>query len=121
MARGLLAERPEARLWVSLGQAGDRSDEDILNLSQAVWEARPDRVSLREVVGYERGRERGEVRAMMNEKLIQLGQSADKILLHEDEVSSIEGALEWARPDDLIVHLVHIEREAVREVLEQRR
>ena len=119
MAQGLLADRPEARLWVSLGQAGDRGDEDILSLSEAVWEARPDQVSLREVVGYERGRESGEVTEMMRAKLESLGQPSEALTVHEDEVASIRAALHWARPGDLVAHLVHLQRDAVRAALNE--
>lgn len=119
MAREMLASRPEARLWVSLGQAGDRSDSDLLGLSEAVWEAHPDSVSLREVVGYERGRARREVAGIMSEKLMSLGLRPEGIHFHDDEVAAVKAALDWARPGDLIVHLIHIQREAVQEVLNQ--
>ena len=118
MARGLLRDLPESRLWVSLGQAGDRSDHDLISLSEAVFDAAPDAISLREVVGYERGRAPREVAHIMREKLESLGQSPASIFLHDGELPSIREALDWAQPGDLVAHLVHIQRDAVSEVLE---
>lgn len=119
MARGVIESRPGARLWVSLGQAGDRSDSDLIGLSEAVWEARPDCVALREVVGYERGRDPNEVAGIMGDKLLSLGLDPQGMHFHNDEVSSLTHALGWADPGDLIVHLVHIQREAVQAALSQ--
>lgn len=113
MARGLMAQRPGARLWVSVGQAGDRSDDDLFGLSEAIWEVRPEMVSLRDIVGYERGRAPREAVDVMLNGLTTLGHPAAAIRLHDDEVHAIRDGLSWARPGDLIVHLVHIQRDAV--------
>jgi cyanophycin synthetase len=113
MAHALINDRPGARLWVSVGQAGDRSDEDLLGLSDAIWEARPAMVSLRDIVGYERGRAPQEAALLMRDGLIRLGHSVDAVRLHDDEVHAISDALSWAQPGDLIVHLVHIQRDDV--------
>ena len=110
----------QARLSVSVGQAGDRSDDDLRELAKAVWEARPDRVSLREVPGYERGRAVGEVVSLMKAALLELGQSESSIVHHGDEVSAMEDTLEWANEGDLVFHLVHMERGVIRELLDKR-
>jgi cyanophycin synthetase len=118
MARRLMADRADSRLWVSLGQAGDRSDTDLKDLAEAVWESRPHRISLREVAGYERGRDSGEVVGIMQDALIMSGHPASEIDHHPDEVSAMTEALKWAREGDLVVHLVHMQRDAVRSVLD---
>ena len=117
MARRLMAERSGARLWVSVGQAGDRSDEDLTDLAQVILDAAPDMVSLREILGYERGRASGEAASIMRDALVRSGRSFDAIRMHEDEVSAMRDALSWASPGDLIVHLVHIQRDALGEFL----
>lgn len=117
MARGLMVDRQNARLWVSLGQAGDRSDSDLNGLAEAVLESKPDQVSLREVAGYERGRQPGEVTGFLRRVLVENGQSPECIWHHEDEVAALKDALGWARPGDLVVHLVHIQRDAVQTLL----
>ena len=117
MARGLVDERPRGRLCVTIGQAGDRSDDDLRALADAVHEAKPRRVMLREVPGYERGREPGEVTELLDARLMDQGLERAAVSTHADEVDAMKAALAWARPDDLIVQLVHIDREAVQEVL----
>ena len=115
--RLLIQENPGARLWVSIGQAGDRSDADLLELAEAVGGAKPDRVSLREVPGYERGRGYREVAGILKDRLITAGQNASAIDFHEGEIDSMRAALDWARPGDLVVHLVHLKREAINALL----
>jgi UDP-N-acetylmuramyl tripeptide synthase len=118
MARRLMGDRTDSRLWVSLGQAGDRSDTDLKDLAAAVWESRPHRISLREVAGYERGRDSGEVVGIMRDALVMSGHPAAQIDHHPDESSAMTEALEWAREGDLVVHLVHMQRDAVRSILD---
>ena len=120
-SRLLMKDKGAARLWVSIGQAGDRTDEDLIQLAQAVSGAKPDCVSLREVPGYERGRQPHEVARILEKTLLEHGHSPDCIEFHGDELSSMEAALEWANPNDFIVHLVHIDREAIESLLKTHR
>jgi cyanophycin synthetase len=120
MANLMRGENERERLCVSVGQAGDRSDEDLYELAKAVQESEPDRVSLREVPGYERGRAAGEVAAVMRSALLSLGQPDSSIIHHADEVSAMADALDWATEGDLVLHLVHMQRDAVREFLDAR-
>jgi cyanophycin synthetase len=118
MARGLIDERPDGRLCITIGQAGDRSDDDLRGLAAVVHDTDPQRVLLREVPGYERGRERGEVTGILNDYLLEHGHSGTNVTTHNDEADTMKAALEWAQPGDLVVQLVHIDRDAVQEVLE---
>jgi UDP-N-acetylmuramyl tripeptide synthase len=118
MARGLIDERPDGRLCITIGQAGDRSDDDLRGLAAVVHNTDPQRVLLREVPGYERGRERGEVTGILNDYLLEHGHSGTNVTTHNDEADTMKAALDWAQPGDLVVQLVHIDRDAVQEVLE---
>jgi UDP-N-acetylmuramyl tripeptide synthase len=104
---GAAADRTRGRLLLLLGQAGDREDEAIRALARAAWAAHPDRVILREVEGYTRGRASGEVPAILAEEL--LGAGADPGRLHTclDEREAVREALAWARPGDLLVLPIH--------------
>lgn len=115
--RLLIQNKPTARLWVSIGQAGDRSDTDLVELAEAVGRAEPDRVSLREVPGYERGRGAGEVAEILKDTLTRGGLSPEAIVFHKNEIDSMHAALGWTQPGDLVVHLVHIQREAINALL----
>ena len=119
MARRVLASRPGSRLAVSIGQAGDRSDRDITNLAKSLVGASPDLVLARNIPGYERGRDVGEVARMLRDDLMVLGMADDGIRICDDEVQALETGYRWAKPGDLVVTLVHLERERVQQWLEE--
>ena len=112
--RKLLTAVPDSRLLVCLGQAGDRSDHDLEALMHEVIVAGPSRIHLRPLPGYERGRAPGEAAAVLRKAAHALGMAPENVVDVADELASLDAAMLWARPGDLIVHLVHIEREAVR-------
>lgn len=113
MARDL---KPRRQLVV-LGQAGDRDDDSIAELVELTWEFRPDRILIKEMEKYLRGREPGEVPAMIRAELARVGAPED---IHEtvaSESAALDAALEWARPGDLLLLFSHAEREATLERL----
>lgn len=116
----LRAEQPGGRLMVATGQAGDRSDHDIFELARAVMALGPERVAVRAMRGYERGRAEGETEAVLARALLGLGLPEEALMRVEGEVAALEVGLDWARPGDVILVLVHIERDAVREWLAAR-
>jgi len=112
---------PAKRRLVTLGQAGDRSDEDIRNLARAAWQAAPDCVVLMDLPGYERGRAEGEVPGILRDELLQLGADADAILRTDSCLDAVQAALDWAAPGDLLLLLVLTQREGVFALLEEAR
>ena len=58
---GALERYPSRRRLVLLGQAGDRDDASIRELARAALALRPDRVVLKEMDAYLRGRALGEI------------------------------------------------------------
>ena len=103
-----------SRFSVSVGQAGDRSDNDLKELSECVAQAQPDRVYLRDMDGYLRGREELEVPKIMTGYLTAMGIPKDEILVCDSELHCLTHALEWAEPGDVIVHLVHTARDSIK-------
>ncbi|CAN5636553.1 hypothetical protein BH23GEM11_BH23GEM11_02080 [soil metagenome] len=99
--------REGGRMLLLLGQAGDRPDDAIRELARVAWSARPDRVILREVAGYTRGRARGEVPGILARELARLGAEAGRIHTRLDEHEAVEEGLAWARPGDLLVLPIH--------------
>jgi cyanophycin synthetase len=95
------------RLLLLLGQAGDREDDAIRELARTAWGARPDRVILREVAGYTRGRAPGEVPGILARELERLGARPDQLHTRLDEHEAVGDALTWARPGDLLVLPIH--------------
>lgn len=101
------AQRGQGRLGLILGHAGNRRDEDIRAVAHAAAPYRPDRVVLKEIKGYERGRALGEVAGLMRTTLIAAGIAPTSIDFIPDEVSAARALLDWARPGDVVVLLIH--------------
>jgi UDP-N-acetylmuramyl tripeptide synthase len=96
---------PAKRRALCFGQAGDRTDEQIRELARSAWSIGLDLAVISELAHYRRGREPGEVYAMLRAELQQAGASDDQILYFEEEADSFNAALDWAQPGDLVVIL----------------
>jgi UDP-N-acetylmuramyl tripeptide synthase len=113
MAARLSAKR---RLLV-IGQAGDRSDEDIRNFARATAALRFERILLKRLAKYSRGRADGETARLLHAEYRALGYRATALAEHATELGAVRAALRWARPGDLLVLLTHEDRRAVMELL----
>jgi UDP-N-acetylmuramyl tripeptide synthase len=108
---------PHKRMLVLLGQAGDRDDVSIKELSRITAEAKPDLIVIKELGKYLRGREKGVVSGMIQDMLAQFGHPEDQIEYVEHELDAVRHALDWAQPDDLLLLISHTQREAVLQML----
>lgn len=68
-----------------------------------------------------RGRAAGEVPAILTDELTRLGAPSTAIAKAASEPDAVRQALAWARPGDLLILLVHTDREEVFEILEEAR
>lgn len=110
---------PAKRKLVILGQAGDRSDSAIRDLARIAWESRPDRIIVKEMKSLLRGRDEGEIPALIENELKRL-QVPDEIVSRADsDLEAVGAALAWAKPGDLLLLLVHTQRQAVLELLQR--
>jgi cyanophycin synthetase len=107
------------RRLVLLGQAGDRGDDSIRELAQAAWSLSPDKVIIKELANYARGRKPGEVAAILRESLIASGAKASAIDHQLEEAAAVSKALAWLEPGDLAILLVHEDIEGVRKRLQR--
>jgi UDP-N-acetylmuramyl tripeptide synthase len=98
------------RVVVLLGQAGDRSDEQIAGLVQAACSMRPDRLLVAELPGYERGRQAYEVPRLISKEAVLCGLAEEQIEMFPDPQEATRRALEQARPGDLLVLLALTQR-----------
>jgi cyanophycin synthetase len=105
------------RLAVLVGQAGDRDDESIRGLARETWRAEPDRVFVKELASYLRGREPGEIPGMIRDELLKCGAAAERIEDAGDELEAVRRALAWLEPGDVLVALVHGARDAARDLV----
>jgi cyanophycin synthetase len=108
---------PAKRRLIVLGQAGDRSDEAIRDLARAAWELRPDHAVVKELPEMLRGRQPGEVPALLQDELLRLGIPPASLERADTELEAIRKALAWAQAGDLLVLLVHTQREEVLELI----
>ncbi|MFY9820322.1 MAG: Mur ligase family protein [Thermoanaerobaculia bacterium] len=112
---------PGKRRLLVLGQAGDRNDEAIRELARAAWPLRPERIIVKELPEMLRGRGLGEVPAVLRHELLRLGAAPGSVTIADTELEGIRGALTWAQAGDLLILLVHTQREEVLALLERLR
>jgi UDP-N-acetylmuramyl tripeptide synthase len=109
---------PAKRRLVVLGQAGDRSDSAIRDLARIAFESHPDLVILKETRDLLRGREEGEVTAILKNEFLRPGTDADSIRQTDSDYDAVLTALAWSRPGDLILLLTHADRPRILGLLE---
>jgi UDP-N-acetylmuramyl tripeptide synthase len=108
--RGLLrVARADAsgRLGLLLGQAGNRGEPEIRALAAVAAAAKPDRVVLKDIDGYLRGRDDGEVAAVLGDELLKQGLTPDQLRTCLPELGAARELLAWAQPGDVLVMPVH--------------
>jgi cyanophycin synthetase len=109
---------PAKRKAIIIGQAGDRSDDDIADVTEAIWNIGPDMFVIKELETKLRGRAPGEIPAKIMEKLTSLGVSDDAMLTTDSELASVYATLEWAEAGDFLVLLLHGNRKEALSVIE---
>jgi cyanophycin synthetase len=101
MARAI----PAQRRALCFGQAGDRPDDLIREMTRDAWAIGLDQVMVSELATYHRGREHGDVFAVISDELQKSGADASQIAHHEEELDAFMAALDWAEPGDLVIML----------------
>jgi len=99
----IACNRPAKRRALCFGQAGDRTEEQIRDLARGAWAIGLERVIISELADYRRGREPGDVFALLQDELLNVGANAKQISHNELESESLAQALDWAEPGDLII------------------
>lgn len=103
----------DGRIIVVFGQAGDRSDEAIRELTRTIHDGGARLFVIKEMAEYRRGRAPGEVAAVILDELRGLGVQPKRMIRAETEEQAALMALSLSRPGDLLVLFVHAERERV--------
>jgi cyanophycin synthetase len=101
------------RNFVLLGQAGDRSDEDIARLVSAVCELNPSRLLVCDLPGYERGRQTGAISELICELAATEGVPEKAVSVFNSPVEGVRQALAEAREGDCLVLLALTQRDEV--------
>lgn len=108
---------PAKRRLLVIGQAGDRSDDAIRDLARAAWALRPDHVVVKELPELLRGRQPGVVPVLIEDELLHLGMPQRSLARAASELEAVRQALAWAQSGDLLVLLVHTQRDQVLELI----
>ncbi|MDA0667454.1 MAG: Mur ligase family protein [Planctomycetota bacterium] len=110
------AMKPKRKL-VTVGHAGDRRTDAIEEVALTAWRSGVDRLIIKEQDEHLRGRELGEVPAIMEAALLADGAPAEAITRVESEMEATIQALRWAKPGDLLLLLTLQQREEVLQLL----
>lgn len=101
------ARRGTGRMALLLGQAGNREDAQIRELAATAARFAPDLVVVKDIDGYLRGREAGEVAQVIRDELLRTGMPASALPVRLREADAAREALAWARAGDVLVLPVH--------------
>ncbi len=96
---------------VLMGQAGDRTDEEIGGFVKAACELSPRPLLVCDMPGYERGRESGVVAELIREFAMQSGVEDDDIAVFKTPLEGVAHALANAQQGDCLVLLALTQRD----------
>lgn len=113
-----MVRRMPARQTITMfGHAGDRSDKDISDLTDAVEALKADLYVISELADYLRGRELGDVPAVVKQRLQDHQVRDEQIYISTDPLSGAQHALAVSEPGDVILLFVLDQREQVHQWL----
>ena len=104
---------PAREKWALFGSAGDRSDEDILAMVDALLSVEPDHVVITEIEVYLRGRSHGEVSHLIKQACLKSGLDENRIHTLDSPLAGVKHALQQMQSGDLGLFLVLSERDQI--------
>ena len=109
---------PAKRKLLLIGQAGDRSNDDIANLVKTASQMNLDQVIIAEIKKYMRGREPGEVPGIISNCFRENGIKECSIQYADDILGGIKKSIQFAEQDDLLVLLCLDQKEEAFQFIE---
>ena len=113
----LLENLPATRKYLLLCHAGDRSDQDIRDLTKGAIGFQPDMIFASELKDYLRGREIGEVPALITQQCIENGISAKAIQICASPGDGMALILERLQNGDIALILALSDRDRIFELI----
>ena len=114
-----LSSIPAKRRFIMLGHAGDRSDQDIHDVTLTAMRFNPDVVVAVELENYLRGREAGVIPELIKKAAIGAGMDPSQLRYATSPTKAVEMILAQIAPGDVALLLVLDEREEVFKMLGQ--
>jgi cyanophycin synthetase len=117
MVNGMKEKTPFKHIKVLFSHGGDRSNNDITDVTDVVCSLKPDTFILAELEVYLRGRAVGEVSDIVEQHLLSKGVASTKILRADSPLKGAELALTDVGPQDLVLLFTLSEREEVQTLI----
>lgn len=109
---------PSKRRFILLSHGGDRSDQDIRDVTRTALGLKPDVVVAAELADYLRGRELGEVSALIGDECRVQGLAAEQVINAPSALDGVKKILNLVESGDLALLLVLADRDEVFELLD---
>ncbi|MFT6268619.1 MAG: UDP-N-acetylmuramyl tripeptide synthase [Alphaproteobacteria bacterium] len=114
MAQNMADSLPEERnIKVLFSHGGDRSNQEITEVADAVYGLKPDTYILSELEEYLRGRDVGEISTLVKAHLLEKGVTNAAIAEVPDPLAGTKYAIENAKEGDLLLLFVLAKRDQV--------
>ncbi|MGB5290660.1 MAG: Mur ligase family protein [Lysobacterales bacterium] len=104
---------------VLMGQAGDRSDEEIAGFVSAACDLKPAKLLVCDMPGYERGREPGVVAKLIQKLAMDHGLAQNAVVMVDSPVEGVKHALQSAQQGDCLVLLALTQRAEVTRLVQE--
>ena len=111
-----LSGLPAKRRFIMLSHAGDRSDQDVRDVTETALGFKPDVIVTAELADYLRGRELGEIPALIEKSVSDHGFNLNQVHRAESPLQAATMILDKVEPGDLALLLVLSDREKVLEL-----
>ncbi|MFC4699532.1 Mur ligase family protein [Glaciecola siphonariae] len=118
LAAQMQHEHPNMQKHVMFSHAGDRSNQDIIDVTHAVTAFSANRYVLAEIEHYLRGRQLGEVSTIVTDALLSRGIDKTQIVSASSPEAGAQATISRLVPGDLALLFVLDEREQVRALLD---
>ncbi len=115
----MLDNLPSKHKFLLIGQAGDRSDQDIIDLTKGALKFAPDTVVTMDMIDYLRGREMGEVGAIIKKTCIDSGIDKSSIIHFSSPYQGAKYIIDRLKTDDLALLLALSERDKIFQMLKE--
>lgn len=105
------------RKFLMLSHAGDRTDDEIINMTKTALKMQPDFIIAAELAPYLRGRTLGEVPQLIVDTALAYGMKRDKIYIADSPHEGAKHIVEQLHEKDLALLMVLSDREEIIELL----
>ena len=113
----MLDNIPSNKKYLLIGQAGDRSDQDIMDLTDGALRFNPDVVVTMDMEEYLRGREFGETAAIIKNQCLKHGINEDNIPHFSTPSEGAQYIIDQLEEGDLVLLLALAERDKIFDML----